>query len=238
MLTFVFTLLQLLDAAGSFDNAEEVEENNFECTSKIAEQCSRYGVKLITLSSTSVYGTQNEIVAEDCTDEELKPQSPYAATKLKEESLIRDLVSKGRLESVILRFGTIYGTSPGMRFHTAVNKFCFQAAFKKPITVWSTAYEQKRPYLDIMDACKAIAHIINNNLFDGQTYNVLTNNSTVREVTDLIKKYCSDLEISFVTNEIMNQLSYEVSNQKFIDTGFEYTGNLEKRIFETLELLK
>ena len=235
---FCIHFAAITDAAGSFDNAEELEANNFECTSKIAKQCANYQVKLITLSSTSVYGTQKEIVAEDCSDEELKPQSPYASAKLKEESLIRDLIYSEKLESIILRFGTIYGTSPGMRFHTAVNKFCYQAAFKKPITVWSTAYDQKRPYLDIDDASRAIAHIIKNNLFNGETYNVLSNNSTVREVTDLIKKNCPNLEISFVSNEIMNQLSYEVSNKKFKDTGFEFEGNLEKRIAETLELLQ
>lgn len=235
---FCIHFAAITDAAGSFDNAEQLEANNFECTLKIAKECANYKVKLITLSSTSVYGTQNRVVAEDCTDEELKPQSPYASTKLKEETLIRDLVSKKKLESIILRFGTIYGTSPGMRFHTAVNKFCYQAAFKKPITVWSTAYDQKRPYLDINDASRALVHIINNDIFNGETYNILSNNATVREVTDLIKKYCPGLEISFVSNEIMNQLSYEVSNEKFKDTGFEFEGNMEKRISETLELLQ
>ncbi len=234
---FCIHFAAITDAAGSFDNAEELEANNFECTSKIAKQCANYKVKLITLSSTSVYGTQNEVVAEDCSDEELKPQSPYASTKLKEEELIRDMVSKGELRSIILRFGTIYGTSPGMRFHTAVNKFCYQAAFEKPISVWSTAYDQKRPYLDIKDASRALVHIINQDIFDGQTYNVLTDNSTVREVTDILKEFCPSLEIEFVSNEIMNQLSYEVSNQKFKDTGFVFEGNMKKRINETLNLL-
>ena len=38
-----------------------------------------------------------------------------------------------------------------MRFHTAVNKFCWQATMGQPISVWTTAYDQKRPYLDIED---------------------------------------------------------------------------------------
>ena len=234
---FCIHFAAITDAAGSFENAEQLEANNFDCTLKMAQECSKNGVKLITLSSTSIYGTQKNLVTEDCSDEELKPQSPYASTKLKEEELIRDMVSKGKLRSIILRFGTIYGTSPGMRFHTAVNKFCYQAAFEKPITVWSTAYNQKRPYLDIEDASRALVHIINQDIFNGETYNVLTDNSTVREVTDIIKEFCPSLEIEYVSNEIMNQLSYEVSNQKFKDTGFIFEGEMKKRIHETLILL-
>ena len=78
---------------------------------------------MIHLSSTSVYGTQKKMVDEDCPEEDLKPQSPYAATKLKEERLISKLVKEKSLKAVTFRFGTIFGVSPGMRFHTAVNKF-------------------------------------------------------------------------------------------------------------------
>ena len=35
----------------------------------------------------------------------------------------------------------------------------------------------------------------------------------------------------------MNQLSYEISNVKIINKGFKFTGNLEKQIFKTLDLL-
>ena len=79
-----------------------------------------------------------------------------------------------KLRAIICRFGTIYGFSPGIRFHTAVNKFCFQAVFNQKITIWKTAYNQKRPYLDLIDAVNAIAFIINQNIFDGEVYNILT----------------------------------------------------------------
>jgi len=59
----------------------------------IAEACTRYGVRLIALSSTSVYGTQADVVDEDCSEDELKPQSPYATTKLKEERLVQNIGS-------------------------------------------------------------------------------------------------------------------------------------------------
>ena len=233
----VIHLAAITDAAASFDKAEELEKNNYFATKKVAEICLNSGAKLISLSSTSVYGTQNLIVSEDCSPEELKPQSPYATTKLKEENIIVDLCKKRGLKAVIFRFGTIFGISNGMRFHTAVNKFCWQAVMNQPITVWKTAYDQKRPYLDLKDASNAFIHVIKNNIFNGEIYNVLTLNATVKQIIDAIKEFVPLLKIDFVDSKIMNQLSYEVSCQKFINTGFEFSGNLNLGIKSTIELL-
>ena len=204
----------------SFDRAEELEENNYQSTVKVANACAINGASLIALSSTSVYGTQNDIVDEDCSEDELQPQSPYASTKLKEEEFIGKLSKDKGLKSIHCRFGTIFGVSPGMRFHTAVNKFCWQAAIGQPITVWSTAYDQKRPYLDLFDASRAIAFIIEKDIFDGRIYNVLTNNSTVRQVVETIREFVPDLDVEFVNNKIMNQLSYEVLDERFKSKQF------------------
>jgi nucleoside-diphosphate-sugar epimerase len=233
----VIHLAAITDAAGSFDKAAQVEANNYEATRKVAEACVETGTRLIGLSSTSVYGTQNEVVSEDCSLEELKPQSPYAATKLKEENLITRLCAEKGLKGISCRFGTIFGASPGMRFHTAVNKFCWQAAMGQPITVWSTAYDQKRPYLDLFDASRAISFIIRNDLFDGRIYNVLTQNATVRQIVGTIREFVPSLEVTFVDNRIMNQLSYEVSCERFTSQGFTFSGDLRRGIGETIALL-
>ena len=234
----VVHLAAITDAAGSFDRAQQIEENNYQGTMKVAQACVATGARLIALSSTSVYGTQNEMVDEDCTPEELKPQSPYAATKLREEHLISEMCRTGGLKAISCRLGTIFGASPGMRFHTAVNKFCWQAALGLPITVWSTAYEQKRPYLDLVDASNAIGFIIRKDLFDGRIYNVLTHNITVRQVVDTLKQFVPKLQVAFVDNKIMNQLSYEVSCARFHAEGFAFQGDLQRGIKETIELLK
>jgi len=234
----VIHLAAITDAAGSFDRAEELEINNYQSTVKVANACIETGASLIALSSTSVYGTQNDVVDEDCSKEELQPQSPYATTKLKEEELIAKLCKEKGLKAIHCRFGTIFGASAGMRFHTAVNKFCWQAAMGQPISVWSTAYDQKRPYLDLFDASRAISHIIRNNIFDGRIYNVLTNNSTVREVVDVIREFIPDLEVGFVDNKIMNQLSYEVLDNRFRSQGFTSVGSLRHGIGETISLLR
>jgi UDP-glucose 4-epimerase len=233
----VIHLAAITDAAGSVDRAEELEANNYQSTVKVANACVETGASLIALSSTSVYGTQNDVVDEDCSEEELQPQSPYATTKLKEEKLIAKLCKENGLKAVHCRFGTIFGASAGMRFHTAVNKFCWQAVMGQPISVWSTAYDQKRPYLDLFDASRAICFIIRNDIFDGRIYNVLTNNATVREIVDVIREFIPDLEVGFVDSKIMNQLSYEVLSERFNATGFVSTGSLRRGIGETLSLL-
>jgi len=234
----VVHLAAITDAAGSFGRAEEVEANNYQATVKVAEACLASGAALIALSSTSVYGTQNEIVAEDCSPEELQPQSPYANTKIAEEQFISSMVKDKGLKAVSCRFGTIFGASPGMRFHTAVNKFCWQAVMGQPITVWSTAYDQKRPYLDLLDASRAISYIIREELFDNGIYNVLTKNATVRQIVDLIREYIPQLQVEFVDNQIMNQLSYEVSCEKFKAEGFTFSDDLRRGIGETISMLR
>ncbi len=131
----VVHLAALTDAASSFDRAEQVEEVNFRATVRVAEVSASLGVPLVFLSTTSVYGTQNEVVDESCAESELQPQSPYAVAKLRAE---RALAGIDGLRFVACRFGTIFGVSPGMRFHTAVNKFIWQACQGIPITVNST----------------------------------------------------------------------------------------------------
>jgi nucleoside-diphosphate-sugar epimerase len=107
-----------------------------------------------------------------------------------------------------------------------------------PLTVWSTAYEQQRPYLDLVDAGRAFTFIIRNDLFDGQIYNVLSQNSSVRQIIEVIRDYVPEIEIEFVESMIMNQLSYKVSCEKFESKGFKFVGELHRGISETINLLR
>jgi len=184
-----------------------------------------------------VYGTQNEEVDEDCSPAELKPQSPYAASKLREEQLIQTLTRTRGLKSVTCRFGTIFGTSPGMRFHTAVNKFCWQATFRQPVTVWRTALKQVRPYLDLGDAIRVMHFFIEREIFDGRIYNALTLNATVEDILNVIALRVPDLEIRYVDEAIMNQFSYRVGRRRIESLGFQFKGDLKLAILETFDFL-
>lgn len=234
----VIHLAAITDATSSFGRKDEVEQVNFTATRRVAEAAARSGAALLFPSSTSVYGSQSEIVDEDCPEHELKPQSPYAETKLREEALLAELGAGAGLRFVTCRFGTIFGTSPGMRFHTAVNKFCWQAVMGQKLTVWRTAYDQKRPYLDLGDALAAVAFFIEGGAFDGRVYNVVSVNATVRRVVDIIRGFVPELDVGFVDERIMNQLSYEVLNTRLEAAGFAPAGDLEKGIGETIALLR
>jgi len=228
-------LAAITNAAESFKIKKKIFSNNFLITKKVVDVASKKKIKCIFLSSTSVYGSNNKIMFED-EKNNLNPQSPYADCKIKEENYIRKQSKKNNLPSVILRLGTIFGTSRGMRFHTAVNKFCYQASMNIPLTIWKTAYNQKRPYLDIEDAIKCIEFIINNNLFDKQIYNVVTKNISIKNLLKKIKQY-KKIKIKFVSSKIMNQLSYEASCEKILKKGFKFKGNLDLQIKKTLNLL-
>ncbi|EDZ62255.1 NAD-dependent epimerase/dehydratase [Sulfurimonas gotlandica GD1] len=234
--SYVVHLAAITNAAGSFENEAEVENVNYVGTKKIIDACANNNCKLIFLSTTSIYGTQNDVVDEDCSADELKPQSPYAQSKFKSEQELKKYSDK--LDYIILRFGTIFGFSEGIRFHTAVNKFCWQAVMRQPLTVWKTAYNQKRPYLDLEDAVNSIAFLIKNDIFDKNIYNVLTKNLTVKDIVDSIKENVDSLNIDFVETQIMNQLSYDVANEKFKKLGFEFKGDYKKGIKETIDTLK
>jgi nucleoside-diphosphate-sugar epimerase len=232
----VVHLAAITNAEASFDKQAEVERVNLHGTELIAQACLSANAGLVFLSTTSVYGTQSGIVDEDCAVEELKPQSPYADSKLRAEQLLERLGRQG-LRSVTFRFGTIVGSSPGMRFHTAVNKFCWQAVLGEPLTVWRTALGQRRPYLDLTDGVRAIEFILRSGL-DGRLYNVLTANASVAEIVDMIREVIPAVAVSEVDSPIMNQLSYEVSDRRIRSIGFSTTGDLRQAIRDTIGHLR
>ena len=233
----VIHLAALTDAATSFEREDEVEAVNYQGTLKVISACEANKCKLLFPSTTSVYGSQKKEVDENCSKEDLLPQSPYAETKLMSEQKIIEAVINNRLKAVILRLGTIFGSSKGMRFHTAVNKFCWQATLGESLSVWSTALDQKRPYLGLNDAVNVIKFFIEKNIFNGEIFNVVTSNCTVKEVVSCIQKYIKEVKIDFVDTEIMNQLSYEVSSKKVESLGYKFSDNLEEGIKETIHLL-
>jgi len=234
----VIHLAAMTEAAASFSRPEQVEENNFQAVWKVAEASAAVGAKFFFPSSTSVYGASERTVVEDCLPEELNPQSPYAASKLKEEQLVQDLVKQQGLVAATCRFGTIFGTSPGMRFHTAVNKFCWQAVMGTPLTVWKTALDQRRPYLALSDAIRAIAFLLQNDLFDGRVYNIVTLNATVRDIIGTIQEVVPGVQTNLVDSPIMNQFSYDVSCERIQSAGFEFTGDLRAGVGATVALLR
>ena len=224
----------MTNAAKSFDVEKEMYKNNINCLKTVINYCKKNKVKLIHISSTSVYGKQTNLVDENCEKKYLKPQSPYAKIKLIEEKMLK---KEKNLQYTTFRFGTISGISRGIRFHTAVNKFCLNAAINEPIPVYSTVLNQYRPYLSVKDAFKTFKFCIENNFFKKDIYNALSGNFTVNQILQKIKKHKKNIKVKFVNSEIMNQLSYHVDNKKLSNSGLKLFNTIDEDIKETLNLL-
>lgn len=226
------------DAEKSFERAKDIEDINRNGLENVARLCADAGCSILFPSSTSVYGSQEDVMDETCTEDELKPQSPYADSKIFGEKLLAELSRKMGLNYLIFRIGTIFGYSIGMRFHTAVNKFIWQASTGQPITVWKTALHQKRPYCGLTDCVGAMNFFVANNHFNQNVYNIVTANYTVQAIVDVIKAHIPDIEITLVDSPIMNQLSYEASNDKSLALGFTYHDSIEESLLVVLRKLR
>ena len=223
----------MTNAEKSFGKEKEMYKNNINCLKTVIKYCKKNKIKLIHLSSTSVYGKQADLVDERCEKKYLKPQSPYAKIKLIEEKM---LIKEKKLQYITFRFGTISGISQGIRFHTAVNKFCLNCALNYHIPVWTKALNQYRPYLSLSDAFESLKFIINKDLFNKEIYNILTSNYTVKNILKFISYY-KKIKIKYVRSKITNQLSYLVEDKKIKKLGFKPKSSLKKDIKETLAVL-
>ncbi len=210
------------------------EHVNQKMVEKVAQACIKNNSKLVFPSTTSVYGSKKRVVDEAC--KEILPQTPHALSKYLSEEYLRELGKKG-LQFSVLRFGTVFGISPGIRYDTAVNRFLLEATRGKPLSVWKTAWDQRRPYLYVRDCISAINLILKKDIFEGEVYNVVSENSTVRNVIEELKKHFPNLVVNDVISPIMNTFSYDVSISKMEALDFSPKGSLKKGIGETVEFL-
>ena len=233
---YVIHLASMTNAAISFQKKKEMYKNNIDCMKNVINFCIKNKSKLIHISSTSVYGKQTDIVDENCEKKYLKPQSPYADIKLIEEKMLKKV--KNKMKYITFRFGTISGKSKGMRFHTAVNKFCLDASLNQPITVYKTALFQYRPYLSLKDAFKLFKFTIDKDLFKNDVFNALSENCTVSQIIEKIKRFKKKVKIKFISSKIMNQLSYHVDKSKLTKEGILLNNKIENDIKDTINTLK
>ena len=227
----IIHLAAVTNAADSFNN-KDIELINIKQTKQFIDICKKESeAKFIFPSSTSVYGVASDIVLED-DDRFLNPQSPYAESKIEIENYIK---SKN-MSYIILRLGTIFGYSPGIRFHTAINKFCYQAALGIPLTIWKQNYNQYRPYLGLNDCVKSITFFLENDI-SKQTYNVITDNFKLSDIITQIKNMI-EVDLDLINTPLLNQQSYKVNIKKILKLGFLPKDNLYKEIKSIIGMLK
>ena len=230
----LINLASLTDAEGSLKIKNKIYKNNLGIFNNVIQYCKKNSCKLIHISSTSVYGEQKGMVNEDC--KKLRPKSPYAEIKLKEEKILKK--NKNKIKFISYRFGTISGVSKGMRFHTAINKFCLYAALGKPLPVWKSMMNKPRPYLSLKDAFKVIKFTIENNFFKNETFNILSQNLTLKKIINYFRKYKKNIKIKYEKSKLINQYSYEISNHKFSSQAIVLKSNIYSDIKETLNIFR
>lgn len=147
-------------AAISNDPAGELDPSltwgiNCEAAGHLARLAKEAGTRrFVFASSASVYGKLDRPARED---DPKDPQTAYARSKLKAESEILNLASPD-FQPIVLRFGTLFGPSPRMRFDLAVNLMAKTALCEGKIVV--NGGKQWRPFLHVADAARAILHAL------------------------------------------------------------------------------
>ena len=233
-INYAIHLAAITNAEKSIGKEKEILQNNLNGTKKIVDFCKDKKIHLIFASSTSVYGDQSKVI--NSTNNQklsmINPQSPYAQCKIFEENYIKERIKK----FTILRLGTICGISTGIRFHTAINKFSYQAALSKPITVWRKLYTKKRPYLVLSDFVRLIEFILIKKKVLG-IFDAVSENHSVVDIVKMIKLYKKNLKIKFVNTKILNQKSYIVIPDYIINRGFKFIGKVKNEIKKTISIL-
>ena len=172
----------------------------------------------------------------DETCEKLRPKSPYAEIKVKEENILKR--NKDKINFVSYRFATISGVSKGMRFHTAINKFCYYAALGMPLPIWKSMMNKPRPYLSLTDAFKVIKFTIENNFFQNEIFNIVSQNLTLKKIISYFKKHKRTIKIKYEKSKFVNQYSYKISNKKFSRKALVLKSNIYNDIKSTLKMLR
>lgn len=202
-------------------------EINYLATKNIAELCALYGIGTLVFASTcSVYGAQpGKVISEKSP---VSPLDVYAETKYRSEKAIYQIYEA----PTIVRFGTLFGLSPRMRFDLAINLFMAKALNNEKITVFGG--NQHRPFLHVADAADALVFVLEKNL-DG-IYNIISENFTIMEAAQRISKLTgAEIEVS---DTIVDKRDYTVSADKIKQYGFVPSRHVEYAVEETRKAFK
>lgn len=156
------------DPAGALDPWKTIEIN-FLGRSRVARIAREAGVRRYVVSSScSLYGFQSEILTEESRP---NPLTVYARANALVEA---DVLPLGTPEYCVtaLRFATLYGPSPRMRFDLAVNGMVAGAVRTGRIPVARDG-DQWRPFLHVRDAARAILTVLGAepDLVNGEIFN-------------------------------------------------------------------
>ena len=218
---------------------DEARTTNVEGTMNVYEASKRHGVSRFIFASTcSNYGKMKD--ADGLVDEtsELAPVSLYAENKVQVEETILADRNGSKLAPTCLRFATVYGVSPRMRFDLTVNQFTMEMALKKHLVVFGEQFW--RPYVHVVDMARAVLQVLDapEEKVRHEVFNVGSTDQNYQKgmIVELIQKRLPHARIERVRKD-EDPRDYRVSFKKIQDTlGFRTTWTVEEGIDEILAL--
>ena len=170
----------------------------------------------------------------------LKPLSLYAKSKVKVEKYILSFKGKTKVEPIILRFATAFGSSPRMRFDLTINQFIRELILNKKILIYDA--NTWRPYCHVKDFSYLIEKILkfnkSNLAFEIFNAGDKKNNYTKKQIINKIIKYIPEAKIEFQKHG-EDPRNYRVNFSKVKKVlNFKANYSVEKGIFEIIQFLK
>lgn len=170
---------------------------NAVATARLVRAATRTGVRRMVLVSTAhVYGGR----LEGTINEETPPVSlhPYASSHRAREEVVRAANERGELAGTVIRLSNAYGP-PAFPdadcWHLIINDLCRQAVSGHRLVLRSTGL-QRRNFIPMGDACRAIVHVLEwpDDVGGRDVINAGSDWSpTVWEVASLIRNRCREL---------------------------------------------
>ncbi|HET6998413.1 MAG TPA: NAD(P)-dependent oxidoreductase [Solirubrobacterales bacterium] len=202
---------------------ELARATNVEATRALIADANEAGVQhLIFASTCSNYGRMAD--PETPVDEEapLAPVSLYAEQKVEiEKMLLED--GSGPTAPTCLRFATVYGAAPRMRFDLTVNEFTRELWADRDLEVFGEQFW--RPYVHVRDAARGILTVLEAGPEEvgSDVFNVGHSDENYRKL-DLVEVITAEIprgNVSFVHRD-EDPRDYKVSFAKIKDRlGFE-----------------
>jgi nucleoside-diphosphate-sugar epimerase len=214
-------------------------ELNLTASLQLFELARARGVTRFVFASTcSNYGKMQtaDFLTEDS---ELRPVSLYAETKVAVEKHL--LASDQKVETVVLRFATVFGLSPRMRFDLTVNEFTMEALTTRKLMVYGAQFW--RPYVHVRDAARAIGLAVAapSAKAAGKVFNVgdTEQNFTKRQLVEMVvAEVGDDVAVDYVHRD-EDPRDYRVSFARASrELGFTITRTVRDGIHEVAEALR
>jgi len=211
-------------------------ETNYKAACMVGDIAKKNSVKkYIFISTCSNYGISTTATGAT-EDSKLSPLSLYAETKINAETYISGLASDS-FSPIIVRFATVFGLSPRMRFDLLVSEFIKEAYLRNKIIVYNP--DVFRPLIHVIDAAQALLLLAETSKkIQGEIFNVGFDNYQKKEIINIIQTRMPNVEISLL-KEGADKRDYRVSFEKIKKMlGYKPEHSLETGIDETIKALK